>query len=351
MTISNRAKLSEGARAFMSWIKGGGNVKHLRDNGFGVVADINNYPADELDLPARRDLDLDLSGRQRRAQSIALETAGGYAVAEVFSGLLDVQLKFYAAVRQYATVVTTDTGGPFLYPIVEDFDNEGVEIPDNPGVAMPSLDIEEFGLLKLFSHKIGSKWLIIPVELLQDTPLALMDWLSRIVGERCGRGANRLYTAALIQQAPVAVTTASPTAIARDEIINTYYSVDAAYRDAPTAGWLMNSDMLRYIHELSDATGRPLFRKSKKPGSPDTLLGKPVVPNYVMSDIPTAGTVSALFGDLEKVLIRDVRGVRIRRLIERYADTDQVGVAGFLRTSAGILDAGGAPIQALVQHS
>jgi HK97 family phage major capsid protein len=238
---------------------------------------------------------------------------------------------------------------PLLYPIVEDFDEEATEIAENTQVSQ--LDVEQFGSLLLGPRKLASKIILVPVELLEDSPYALADFLARVVGERCGRGANKLYTTMALTAAPTAVTTAGATAITGDEIINTYYAVDAAYRDSDSAGWVMHSSMLKYIRELKDGSQRYLFYKNKDAGSPDTLMGKPVVFNYHMASSPTASTPSAYFGDLSKVVIHDVGGVRLRRLTERYADSDQVGLIAFLRTSAGILDAGGQPIQALVQHS
>jgi HK97 family phage major capsid protein len=82
------------------------------------------------------------------------------------------------------------------------------------------------------------------------------------------------------------------------------------------------------------------------------LLGKPLYPNYTMSSAPTAATTSLIFGDLSKILIVDFAGgIRIKRATERWADQDSQGIAGYLRTQAGLLDGGGKPIQALVQHS
>lgn len=325
------------AKALQRWLRDD-ETRPMRDVGY------TDAGGGEWELPHRPDL-------QSRSLDNVISTSGGYAVAETFSDKIDIQLKYFAAVRTFATVVTTPTGGDFRYPVVLDFDpgNEGVELPSNAQVS--TLDVETFGSVQCNARKISSKMLQIPRELLTDCPLALEDVLARLLSERCGRGALRLYTNTLLPLAPVGVTTASATAIAGDELVSVYYGVDASYRDSDTAGWIMSSGMSKYIRELKDGTGRYLFRKSKKPGSRDTLLGKPILFNYVMSSTPTAGTVSALFGDLSKILVRDVGGVRIKKTDERFAENDQVGLAAYLRTSATLLDIGGQPIQALVQHS
>jgi HK97 family phage major capsid protein len=339
MVAKSTLQIRQQARALLGWVRDGDKTD-LANTGF-LRGD-----ADEL-MALRRVLAAGDS--QMRANSAFLETAGAYTIAELFLEKLDFQLRFFAAVRQLATIVTTDKGGALAYPIVEDFDNEGVQTGENASVG--TLDVEQFGQVKLFPQKINSKFLLVPNELFEDAPEAFIDWLARIIGERCGRGANRLYTNTIIASAPVGVTTASATAIAGDELLTLYYGVDPAYRDSPTSGWLVHSGMTAYIRKLKDTSDRYLFRKSKKPGSPDTLLGKPIIFNLHMSNAPTASTVSALFRDLSKVLIRDVQGIRIKRAVERWAEYDQTGIAGYLRTSCAILDAGGQPIQSLVQHS
>src|SRR6516225_7062094 len=79
-----RKQLLDGATALRSWIIGKGS-SGLANYGFG-------FAGDGLALPCQRDLQP--SGRQSRAQSVALETGGGYAVAEEFSGAIDLQLKY-----------------------------------------------------------------------------------------------------------------------------------------------------------------------------------------------------------------------------------------------------------------
>ena len=41
----------------------------------------------------------------------------------------------------------------------------------------------------------------------------------------------------------------------------------------------------------------------------------------------------------------------VRRLVELYAETDQVGFIGFERVDSNLLDAGTHPLNVLVQHT
>ncbi|KKM02260.1 hypothetical protein LCGC14_1786290, partial [marine sediment metagenome] len=61
--------------------------------------------------------------------------------------------------------------------------------------------------------------------------------------------------------------------------------------------------------------------------------------------VMAANAKSVLFGDFKKYLIRDVKGITVLRLAERYAEFLQVAFLAFLRTDGDLLDAGTAPIK------
>jgi hypothetical protein len=68
----------------------------------------------------------------------------------------------------------------------------------------------------------------------------------------------------------------------------------------------------------------------------------------------TAATIATtnktmLFGMLSKYKVRQVSQLRLRRLVERYADTDQEGFVAFQRADGVLLDAGVAPVKRLTQ--
>jgi HK97 family phage major capsid protein len=50
------------------------------------------------------------------------------------------------------------------------------------------------------------------------------------------------------------------------------------------------------------------------------------------------GTVTVLFGDFSKYVVRDAGAIRMRRLNERYAEADQTAFVGFLRSDGRYLN-------------
>jgi HK97 family phage major capsid protein len=71
--------------------------------------------------------------------------------------------------------------------------------------------------------------------------------------------------------------------------------------------------------------------------------------NNDMASTLVAANKTVLFGDFSKYIVRRVRSIRLRRLVERYADTDQEGFVAFVRADGGLLDAGTHPVKYLIQ--
>jgi HK97 family phage major capsid protein len=79
----------------------------------------------------------------------------------------------------------------------------------------------------------------------------------------------------------------------------------------------------------------------------DTLFGKQFTINQHMADVATAQK-SIVFGDMKKYLIRDVQGISVLRLSERFADYNQTAFLAFSRHDGNLLDAGTNPVKHLV---
>ena len=108
----------------------------------------------------------------------------------------------------------------------------------------------------------------------------------------------------------------------------------------------MNFTALLEIRKLKDSQNRPIFGPDLAGGTPNTLLGFPIVIDQAMPSLGASAKAIA-FGDLSLYTIRRVKGVRILRLVERYADHGQVGFMGFIRLDATLIDAGTNPVKLL----
>lgn len=123
-----------------------------------------------------------------------------------------------------------------------------------------------------------------------------------------------------------------------DEIVDLMYSVRPAYRERRTARFVVSDLVVRDLRKIKDGNDRPIWNDSVREGEPTTLLGKAVIVEPNMP-APALGSKSIAFGDLSQYMIRDVNGVRMARLGERYlADEGKIGYLGWHRTDGELLD-------------
>ena len=211
-----------------------------------------------------------------------------------------------------------------------------------------------FGELVLGAYKYTSKIIRVSVELLQDSAFNMEQYIGGKFGERLGRATAAHYATGtgtgqpngLMTAATAGVTAASATAITYLEMLDLKHSVDPAYRVSPM--WLFNDSTLKALKQLVDLDGRPLWSPAIAADAPATFDGDPYQIDQGIDSIAT-GNRTVAYGDMSKYLIRDVLGMQMVTLRERYADFHQAGFIAFMRTDADLLDAGTNPIKYLVQ--
>lgn len=275
--------------------------------------------------------------REQRDNGVGTGSTGGYLVAQDFASTFERSLKSFANVRTVADVFRTDTGAAMPYPTVDDTGNTGEQLSENTAGTQQDVAI---GSVTFNAYKYGSKPMLLSFELMNDSAFNLDELIGSLAGERIGRIQGSKFTAGtgtnepqgVVTGAAAGVTAASATAIAVDDVVKLYHSVDPAYRVGPGFGFMCNDSILAALALMKDSQGRPLFVASYRDGVPDMVYGKSVYPNQFMQATIATGTVTLLCGDYSKYKVRDVGELRLRKLEERYAEKDQVGFLGFLRS-------------------
>lgn len=359
LVVPHRARRSKAqptdahrALAVQAWV--------LRGRGRGLTA--RHRDACELlgVQPSRSHIELHLravapkarADLEARALSTVSGPAGAYAVPEGFMNRFEMAMLAFGGMRQVAEIIRTDGGNPLPWPTVDDTGNEGSIIAENTQVAEQDVAL---GQMILDAFKFTSKLVRVPVELLEDASFDFDALLAPMLGERISRAQNRYFTTGtgtnqprgIVTAATVGVTAASATAIAADEVINLVHSVDPSYRAG--AKFMGHDNTLLVLRKLKDGQGRYLWMENLQSDIPDRLLNYPFVVNQHMASSVATGNKTLLFGQLSKYKIREVGRLRMRRLVERYADYDQVGFVGFVRADGDLLDAGQHPIKVLAQ--
>lgn len=297
---------------------------------------------------------------------VATGAAGGFTVPQEFLAVLETSMRAYGGMRDVATIIRTASGADMPMPTNNDTSNSGSIIAEN--TAQSVLDVT-FGqvILRAFMYTSG----IVPVsyQLLNDTAFDMGTWLANQLGLRLARIENNHFTLGTgvatqpqgIANATVGLTightqaTGGATGYTYPGLVTLQHSVDPAYRRMPNCVWMMSDTALRQVRLIVDTQNRPIFVPGYTIGNdavgaaPDTIMGHRLVINQDMP-VPAANARSVAFGDFSKYFIREVQGIQVVRLNERFADALQVAFFGYQRVDGRILDAGTNPIR-LLQNS
>lgn len=123
-------------------------------------------------------------------------------------------------------------------------------------------------------------------------------------------------------------TAASATVFTADELIDTLYKIPQQYQKSPSFGWILHRDTVAKVRKLKDGNGSYIWQMGVSADRPDTLLGFNVYQSEYAPNTYTTGLYVALVGDMKFYKIADVANMEIQRLVERYADTNQIGFLG-----------------------
>jgi HK97 family phage major capsid protein len=284
----------------------------------------------------------DYEGNQR-AQTVTT-TGGGYTIPQGFLNDLIVYLKFVspffeemkvgatATAKSLFYYLNTPTGAPLPCPSLDDTSNTGELVAINTDIFTNTTDMV-FGTISMGAYKYGPKPMKVPSELLQDSGIDIPGTVAETQGTRMGRILNTHFTTGDNSGKPQGITNASVgeisagnDAVTFDDIIDLVHSVDPAYRKSPSARFMLNDGILKYIKKLSigSSDARPLWMPSFRDGAPDTIDGYQYLINQDMQSSVADGTKVMLFGDMKAFAIRQAGPFVLKFLDQRFADIDQV---------------------------
>lgn len=308
---------------------------------------------------------------QRAGQNVATNTAGGYLIPQGFQSELETAMVAYGNMLADCRVLDTPSGNTMFWPTSNDTGNEATLIGEAIAATEKDLTV---GHVSLGAYKYTSGLVLVSAELEQDSFTSVDSLIRDAFAVRFGRGLNRAFTTGSGSSAPtgiltaIAATNATPVVAVGDnantgisgntgvnsigyfDLVNLLHSVDPAYRDAPKARFMFHDQVLQQLRKILDKYGRPIWNAGLTAGAPSTILDKSYSINQQM---PLSGDTSPasglavdddnpviVFGDFSKFVIRRVKEMSVVRLIERYAEYNQIGLLGFARYDSKLIDAG-----------
>lgn len=285
----------------------------------------------------------------RNAMSTTTPAEGGYTVPSEIAAMVVDSLKAFGGMREVAQVITTAGGNALNWPTSDGTSEVGEIVAEN--AAATGADIT-FGTVAVNPYKYSSKKIALPVELIQDSAIDVVQFVVNRLAQRLGRITNQHYTTGTGSSQPFGVmaraatgktgTTGQTLTVTYDDLIDLIHSVNSAYRSRG-ARFMLRDTTVAAIRKLKDTSGRPIWNpgdnESISGGTPSTICGYAYTVNDDVAAM-AANAKSIAFGDFSQFVIRDVAGsTSLRRFDDSaFALNGQVGFCGWMRTGSNLLD-------------
>lgn len=279
---------------------------------------------------------------QMRAQGTNPAEAGGFTVPTTLQARVIEALVSYGGIASVCQLLQTDNGAPIAWATSNGGEEEGELIGENKAASEKDI---EFGMGTLGSHTISSKIIRVSEQLLQDSGIDMETFLAGRISKRVARTRNRLIVKGtgagetadapaqpkgLEVSVPQGAMTAKATSFTWQEVNSLIHSIDPAYRMSSKFRLAFNDKTLQVMEEMVDGNNRPLWLPGIDSDRPATMLKYQYVIDQAIADVG-AGKKFMFAGDFNEVVLRAVRSLTLKRLVERYAEYGQVGFLAFVR--------------------
>jgi HK97 family phage major capsid protein len=274
--------------------------------------------------------------------------AASAAVPTDFYDQLIAHLIEVSGVMQTGVTVLNTAGGETLqipkttgHTAATSAAQAGTLVTSDPALALANLGAYKYGDL-----------LYVARELLDDSGVDLTGYLSMSAGRALGNkfgadlvtGTGTAQPTGFMTSATIGITgttTGKGGAAQYNDLIDLEYSVIAPYRQSRSCYWIAADKTIGGFRKIVDGNGRPIWEPSMVLGSPDLLLGKPLVADPFMPAVVTGGQ-SVAFGDFSQFFVRMVGGVRFERSDDFLFSQDLVAFRAVLRGDGVLVDQTGA---------
>jgi HK97 family phage major capsid protein len=317
------------------------------------VADVAR-PVEARSAAAETDADIlraILTG-ERRAHSFGFEKrdiAKGSSNAPVPTSFSDVVIDQARLVGpmldpSVVTVLNTGSGEDLVLPSLASWSTAGFEAEaatideSDPGFGKTTLKAYKYAFIVQVSQ-----------EFLADSNIDVIGFLGQQAGNAIGYAVNDKLTlgtgtvepTGIAVAAAAGVTGGTATATAgtghftADNLIDLVYSLDGAARRLPGFGVMANGSSIGAMRKLKTASGDYVFVPSIQPGTPDSILGYPLIENPAMASVGS-GNRSVLAGHLPSFYVRTVGGIDVARSDDFAFNTGQVTLRFQIRVDGAL---------------
>lgn len=284
----------------------------------------------------------EMEQRERRALQLGQGTQGGFLVApqkfvnDLIAGLDDEVFIRSLATKKRLTGAHS-LGSPTRESDADDCDwtAEIQEVNDSAGPT--------YGMRELSPHPLTKRIKVSDVLLNRgDNPqgevqdrLRYKFGITQEKAHLTGTGINQplgMFTASTdgistSRDVSTGNTASSPTF---DGLIEAKFSLKGGYHGK--AKWIFHRDIVKLIRKLKDSNGQYIWQASTVVGEPDRILELPYLMSEYAPNTIQASAYVGLLGVYEYYHIVDAMTLRLKRLDELFAATNQTGFQGLLES-------------------
>lgn len=253
------------------------------------------------------------------------KAASGAPIPTSFLPRIMEVMRWTGPFPNYGEVFTTPNGTNLQIPRTLAY-SVGSVTPEGTQFGESDPTFQSF--LTLSSFKISTRF-DTTSEFVRDSGVDILGYLAKNIGQALGYKFNLALTLGTGVNEPTGVVTSAGSALtsgtsqtfAYNDVVDLYYSLDYAVRNAPQFAFMASTGALKRLRKMVDTTNQPLWQPAVIAGQPDLLLGKPITENPHMADIG-AGTLPVIAGDFGSFLIRQVGGLTIETSDDFQFDKD-----------------------------
>lgn len=263
---------------------------------------------------------------------------GGYTIApQQFVSQLVKQVDDLVFIRQFATKLTLDRaeslGVPTLEQNPDDADWTTELATGNEDTGM------KFGKRELRPHPLAKR-IKISQKLLRQSAIDMEALVRDRLAYKFGISQEKAFLTGDGNGKPLGVFTPSADGISvnRDIVCGTANDVTAdglmdLAHGLKTQYWgsakfLISRELLKHIRKLKDNYGQYIWAPGLTNGAPNSILNFPYSVSEYVPNTFTTGQYLCILGDFSKYWIVDCLDLQVQRLIELYAEQNQIGFIG-----------------------
>ena len=278
---------------------------------------VGSYMRKGVNIPS------DVVHPQFKDMSVDVESDGGFLVSPEIATEITKKLYETSPMRQLASVMTIGTDMLEMLYDGDEADSGWVgETQARPVTNTPGLKQIKIPVNEIYANPRATQ------KLLDDAAINIEAWLAEKVRDRFERQENRAFWVGdgILKPKGVfaydsgtgfnqieRVNTALNSAMGADDFINLQTALKEGYQGNAT--WVINRLLVGTIRKYKDTvTGQYIWQPGLQVGSPDVLLGRPVVKATDLPNAFAASTDLVAYGDFKAgYQIVDRFGIRVLR--------------------------------------